>query len=138
MIIADTNVVSEFMKSEPEERVLTWARSVAPGDLAISVITVEEIERGLGRLPIGRRRTDLARRWRGLLEAHAESIADYDFASASATARLTVDALNVGRPISLADAEIAGICLSLGAHLATRNVKDFAFIDELTIIDPFE
>ena len=41
-----------------------------------------------------------------------------------------------GRPISMADAQIAAICRSHGASLATRNVDDFENID-LKIINPW-
>jgi predicted nucleic acid-binding protein len=43
-----------------------------------------------------------------------------------------------GKPIALADAQIAGICLSRGATLATRNAKDFAAIDSLVLTNPFD
>jgi predicted nucleic acid-binding protein len=46
--IADTSVVSEFMQDAPDPVVMAWARAVAPADLTICVVTVEEIERGLG------------------------------------------------------------------------------------------
>lgn len=137
MIIADTNIVSEFMKDEPDAQVLSWARALAARDLTICVVTVEEIERGLGRLPKGRRK-DLERRWARLLDAFADTIATYDVAAARATARLLVEALDQGRPVPLADAQIAGICLSRGAQLATRNVKDFAQIGELNVVNPFD
>ena len=48
MIVADTDVVSEFMRERPDRSVEAWARGLGVGDLAISVITVEEIERGIG------------------------------------------------------------------------------------------
>lgn len=138
MIIADTNIVSEFMKDAPDARVLSWAQALEVTDLTICVVTVEEVERGLGRLPKGRRRKDLERRWASLLDAFADTIATYDVAAARATARVLVEALDQGRPVPLADAQIAGICLSRGARLATRNVKDFARISELDVIDPFD
>lgn len=137
MIIADTNIVSEFMKDEPDAQVLSWARALAARDLTICVVTVEEIERGLGRLPKGSRK-DAERRWARLLDAFADTIATYDVAAARATARLLVEALDQGRPVPLADAQIAGICLSRGAQLATRNVKDFAQIGELNVVNPFD
>ena len=62
MIVADTNVVSEFMKDSPDRAVLAWAQGLGPADLTVCVVTVEEIERGLGRLPAGRRRRDLEQR----------------------------------------------------------------------------
>ena len=138
MIIADTNVVSEFMKDSPHHGVLAWTHSLGPADLTISVVTVEEIERGLGRLPAGRRRNDLEQRWRHLLDAYADNIVVYDVNAAQATARVLVDALDSGHPVSLADAQIAGICLALGAELATRNTKDFEQVPGLKLTNPFD
>lgn len=138
MIIADTNVVSEIMKEAPSASVLAWALTLEPGDLTISVVTVEEIDRGLGRLPKGRRRKDLERRWDTLLNAFADTIATYDLAAARATAHILVEGMNEGRPMSLADAQIAGICIAHAASLATRNVKDFAGVADLIVINPFD
>lgn len=138
MIIADTNIVSEFMKDTPDPDVLAWAQTLDTADLTISVVTVEEIDRGLGRLPEGRRRKDSERRWAGLLDAFADTIATYDLAAARATARILIDGLDHGRPMSLADAQIAGICLAQRGTLATRNVKDFDQVSDLTLINPFD
>jgi len=41
-----------------------------------------------------------------------------------------------GRPVTMADAMIAGIALSRGAALATRNVRDFDGCG-VTLIDPW-
>ena len=138
MIIADTNIVSEFMKDTPHQSVLAWAQSLGAADLTISVVTVEEIDRGLGRLPKGRRRKDLERRWTNLLDAFADTIVTYDVPAARATARLLVSGMDQGRPMALADAQIAGICVAHAATLATRNIKDFAQVGDLTLINPFE
>lgn len=138
MIIADTNVVSEFMRDAPDPAVLAWAQNVAPSDLTICVVTVEEIERGLGRLPRGRRRRNLERRWHKLMEDFADAIAVYTLAAAQETAKLLVSAEAAGRPMSLADAQIAGICLAGGFELATRNVGDFANCASLAIVNPFQ
>lgn len=138
MIIADTNVVSESMRDAPDPMVLAWAEGIAPADLTICVVTVEEIERGLGRLPAGRRRRELEKRWRQLVDTFVESIAIYDVPAARETAALLVAAQASGRPMSLADAQIAGICLAGGYELATSNVSDFAHTTGLTIINPFD
>lgn len=138
MIIADTNVVSEFMKDTPDQAVLVWAQNIDPSDLAICVVTVEEIERGLGRLPRGRRRRDLEQRWHRLVDTFAETVAVYDLPAARATASVLVAAEGSGRPMSLADAQIAGICLAGGYDLATRNVADFSNTKGLTVVNPFE
>lgn len=66
------------------------------------------------------------------------TIATYDVPAARTTARLLVDALDHGRPMSLADAQIAGTCLAHAATLATRNIKDFAHVSDLTLVNPFD
>ncbi len=137
MIIADTNIVSEFMRDEPNPDVLAWAQGLGPTEVTICVVTVEEIERGLGGLPAGRRRIALEQRWQQLLAQFAETIALYDVPAARATARLLVEATQHGHPMSLADAQIAGICLARGDRLATRNTKDFGHIRELSMANPF-
>jgi len=138
VIVADTNVVSEFMKDQPEPTVLSWAQGVPATGLIICVVTVEEIERGLGRLPGGKRRQGLERQWHEILDAFSESIAIYDVAAARATARVLVEAEASGHPMGLADAQIAGICVSGGWALATRNVRDFDYVSDLSLINPFK
>jgi hypothetical protein len=138
VIIADTNVVSEFMRDAPDPGVLAWAQTLAPTDLTICVVTVEEIERGLGLLPEGRRRRDLEARWRDLVDAFADAVVVYDLPAARETAAILVTAQAAGRPMSLADAQIAGICMAGGNELATRNVDDFSPVSGLALINPFD
>lgn len=137
MIVADTDVVSELMREAPDDHVLSWARTQAAGELVVTVVTVEEIERGLGRLPAGRRRRDLERRWGALVEAFSDGILAYDVAAARLTARILVERAAAGAPMDRADAQIAGICLSRECSLATRNVRDVTGIPGLDVIDPF-
>ena len=137
MIVADTNVVSEFMRDEPDSAVLSWASSLGPSDLTICVVTVEEIERGIRRLPTGKRRHQLEQRWQRLVAAFHEAIVVYDVEAAEATAAVLVSAEAAGRPMSLADAQIAGICMAGGHQLATRNVRDFEAIVDLRLLNPF-
>ena len=40
--------------------------------------------------------------------------------------------------MSLADAQIAGVCLAHAATRATRNTEDFAHMSDLTAINPFD
>lgn len=139
MIIADTNVVSEFMKDVPDPTVLTWAEGIDSASLGITVVTVEEIERGLGQLPQGRRRQDLERRWAELLAGFADAaLVVYDLPAARHTARVLLTARAMGRPMSLADAQIAGMCLAGGHTLANQDICGFAGADDLTLHNPFE
>jgi predicted nucleic acid-binding protein len=138
VIIAATNVVSEFMKDTPDPAVLAWAQDFGSADLTICVVTVQEIEHGLGRLPVGRRRHDLEQRWTQLLETFADAIMIYDLPAARHTAAIVLAAQAAGRPMGLADAQIAGICVAGNHTLATRNISDFANTNGLALTNPFE
>ena len=137
MIVADTNIVSELMRDDPDPAVVTWASNIDAASLTITVVTVTEIEYGLARLPEGRRRRDLTSRWRQVLESYSDRLLTYDVDTARAAAEVMAERDRSGHPISLPDAQIAGICRSQGCSLATRNTKDFAGVG-LDLCDPFD
>lgn len=138
MIVLDTNVLSEFMRVEPETRVLAWVDALPAMDLAVSAVTVAEILHGIARLPAGKRKQKL--------EAHAMAMFEEDFAgrilpfdahAAVEYATLVAECEAKGRTASMADAQIAAICRTHGAPIATRNVKDFEFFG-IEVINPWE
>jgi len=137
VIIADTDIVSELMRPDPAKSVLTWAAGIGPGQLAITVVTITEIEYGLARLPEGRRRSDLVTKWRQVLNAYPDKLLTYGVQAASEAAGILAERDRTGRPMSLADAQIAGICRVCSASLATHNTKDFIGLG-LDLIDPFQ
>ncbi|MDJ0573836.1 MAG: PIN domain-containing protein [Xenococcaceae cyanobacterium MO_234.B1] len=72
MIVIDTNVLSELMKSQPDQSVLRWIATQKATNLFITALTQAEILYGLELLPEGKRRT-------ALIQA-AHSMFDFDFA----------------------------------------------------------
>ncbi len=137
MIVLDTNVLSEFMRVEPEARVLAWVDAQPSVDLAVSAVTVAEILHGIARLPSGKRKQKL--------EAHAMAMFEEDFAgrilpfdahAAVEYATLVAGAEANGCAVSMADAQIAATCRSHGAAIATRNVRDFE-VSGVEVIDPW-
>ena len=126
MTILDTNVISELMKAAPAPAVLAWMSLRPPDDLFISTITMAEILFGIELLPKGKRRDGLfreaevtfARDFAGRILAFDEGAASM-FGSIVATRRIQ------GRPIGIADGQIAAIARANGATLATRNMEDF-------------
>lgn len=58
--LVDTNVVSEFIKPQPDSRVIRWLEAADPESLFTSVITFGEIRLGIEDLPVG----NAARCWR--------------------------------------------------------------------------
>jgi predicted nucleic acid-binding protein len=66
VIVLDTNVVSELMRPQPDQRVLAWANSLDPESAAITAMSEAEILHGLARLPDGRRKQALRQSWGAL------------------------------------------------------------------------
>ena len=135
--LLDTNVVSELRKSErrADPRVRSWIASRASSDLHLSVITILEIEVGIGL--VGRRDRVHARRLQGwlddqLLAAFAGRILPIDIPVARRAARLQVP-----DPRPERDALIAAPAAVHGLTLVTRNVKNFEVLD-VAIVDPWE
>ena len=138
MIVLDTNVLSEFMRIEPETRVLAWVDAQPAMDLAISAITVAEILHGIARLPSGKRKQNLQANAMAMFEEDfAGRILPFDAHAAVEYASLVADCEAKGWAVSMADAQIAAICRAHGAAIATRNVKDFRF-SGVEVMNPWE
>jgi len=60
MILLDTNVVSELMKSAPEPAVMGWVNTRPAATVFLSAITQAEILYGIALVPEGKRREGLA------------------------------------------------------------------------------
>ena len=127
MIVLDTNVVSELVRPTPERAVLIWLDRQPRHRLAITAVTAAELLCGVARLPVGNRRARLGEEIGAVVQDDfADRVLPFDLAAAEHFAELVADREQAGRVIPRADAQIAAICRSTGARLATRNVKDFA------------
>lgn len=137
MIILDTNVLSELMKARPDTNVSTWVAGKPAVSLFTTTITEAEILYGLALLPAGQRRTGLEQAARALFaEDLGTRIIPFDSTAASEFAALASYRRQLGRPISMADGQIAAIARSRGASLATRDTGDFENCG-IDIVDPW-
>ncbi len=64
-------------------------------------------------------------------------ILSFDQTAAVSFAEIASQRRRTGQPISQADAQIAAICLSHNATLATRNIEDFINCN-IAIINPWD
>src|SRR6266705_1766170 len=131
MIIVDTNVLFEEMKTVPAASVLAWFRRQSAVDLFTTAVCQAEILVGLAMLPDGRRKLYLDATARSVLGLFVGRIVPFDSAAASAYAYAEIVAARqrTGRPINDFDAQIAAIARSRDMALATRNGSDFEGID---------
>ena len=138
MIILDTNVISELARTDPEPNVVNWLDSLPAAEVAITAVTAAELLYGVVRLSDGRRRDSLAETIDALIrEEFLDRIEPFDVRAAEQYATIVVGREKKGRPISMADAQIAAICRARSTALATRNTSDFTDTG-IDLINPWE
>jgi len=137
MIVLDTNVVSELMRALPAPAVLAWLQQTSSTGLFTTAVTVAEIRYGIARLPQGGRRETLHQAANEIFAAFPRQVLSFDLAAATAYADVVAGRERDGNPISGFDAQIAAICRSQAATLATRNTEDFTRTG-IAIIDPWQ
>ena len=138
MIILDTNVISELSRHVPDPGVLAWLDSLEISEVATTAITAAELRYGVARLPEGHRKRELTVMIRGILsEDFYGRILPFDERASARYADIVTGREKIGRPVGVADAQIAAICRDLGATLATRNTSDFEETG-IELIDPWK
>lgn len=124
MIALDTNVVSELAKPTPDPTVVAWVD--VQTDLAIAATALAELRFGVARLPVSKRKTSLSDAIdQFVTDDLAGLVLAFDSACADAYGLIVAARERAGRPIGLADAQIAATCAVHTAVLATRNTQDF-------------
>ncbi|TFD51063.1 type II toxin-antitoxin system VapC family toxin [Cryobacterium sp. Hh7] len=124
MIVLDTNVVSEPLRSSPHPVVLACLDRVSV-DVALTSVSVGEILTGVRFLPDGHRRDDLMAAIERTLASYSDQVLPYDETAARFYALMQESRRASGHPLSVEDGMIAAICRSKGVTLATKNIKDF-------------
>ncbi len=137
MIIADTNVISELMKADPSPVVVAWVAEHASEEFRTTAVTLAEVLYGIERLPTGDRKATLRQTAADVFGRFAEDILPFDAAAATAYSEIVAQRDRQGAPIGGYDAQIAAICRTRGARLATRNTKDFEGTG-VALINPWE
>lgn len=128
--LADTNVVSEFVKKNPNPQVMQWTETVTL--LAISVVTIEEAHFGLAWRPDTRKLelfNAIAQRM------HAVYPVTESIARRAGVLRGQFQAQGIAR--SAPDMLIAATAQEHQLIIATRNVRDFLG-SGVQVVNPFE
>jgi len=113
-----------------------WVNAQAPGELYTTAVTVAEIRDGLERLPDGRRKESLLATATEVFAAFSEFVQPFDANAAVWYATIVARRDRLGLSIDGFDAQVAAICRTRGAALATRNAKDFRETG-IDVIDPW-
>jgi predicted nucleic acid-binding protein len=131
LFLFDTNAVSDYMRGEP--RIAAQLAALPPSDQAIICSIVRgEILWGIGRLPPGRRRSDLEQA--AAIALPALQCFAVPESAGDQYSRIKLASQSAGFTLDENDMWIAATTLALGATIVTRD-KDFSRIVGLTIQD---
>jgi len=124
--LLDTNVVSEWLKPQPNQGVIDWLAQADEDRVFLSVVTITEMRYGVERMSMGKRRRRLDQ-WLSdeLPLRFEERILPVDSMVADACGKLMARSESLGRPIEARDAFIAATAEVYALTLVTRNASDF-------------
>lgn len=131
--LLDTDALSEPIRPRPERRFMMKMERHA-SSLAISSVTWHEANFGVQRLPAGRRRQELERYLRDVIEA-CIPVLPYDRAAAAWHAGERARLEGAGHAPPFADGQNAAVAATRGLILVTRNVADYAPFEGVTVED---
>ena len=136
MIVLDTNVLSEPLRSRPDGIVAEWLDRHDPETLFLTSVTVAEALFGVELMPEGRRRDQLREATEAIIAVFGERVLDFDRSAATEYATRVASCRRTGIPVSVADGQIGAIAAAHGFAVATRDVEPFAALG-LDVIDPW-
>ncbi len=126
LILLDTSVVSELMRSAPEPDVEAWVRGQPPGNLCFSSASEAEFRYGAATLPAGRRCERLFADIEAMLRrAFGKGGLPFDRQAAGFYGDVAAMRRSAGRLPDPVGCLIAAIARSRGLAVATQNVVDF-------------
>jgi predicted nucleic acid-binding protein len=100
-------------------------------------VTIAELLFGIGALPDGRRKMNLAAALNGVLALFEGRILPFDTNAAHHYAELAVKARNAGKGFPTPDGYIAAIAVRHGFAVATRDASAFEAAG-VAVIDPWK
>ena len=135
--LLDTCLVSELVAKQPNPNAIQWFKSQSPKTLYLSVITMGEIARGVGKLVPSKRKDNL-QRWldEELPNQFSERILGIDTQTMRIWGDLVGRLEQKGRPLPVMDSLIAATAFQHSLSLVTRNESDFAGTT-VTIVNPW-
>ena len=138
MIVLDTNVVSELMRTSPAPAVEAWIAQHPVENLFFSAIGESELCQGVEIIPTGRRRGTLVSEIETMLQAAFDNrILPFDSRAARVYAVIAAKRCSAGRAVTPANCQIAAIARAHGMAVATRNVRDFADMG-ISVYNPWD
>jgi toxin FitB len=125
VIVLDTNVVSEPLKSQPSLKIMEWLDRQAAETLFITAVSRAELRFGVLKLPDGKRKNALAAQIDRVLKLFEDRMLSFDAAAADQLAIIAVRCEKAGKRAVAPDAYIAACAAAHDFTVATRNMSHF-------------
>lgn len=130
MLVLDSNTISYYFRGDPH--VVPRFQAVRPADLGVPAIVEYELRYGLLRLP----QEAAAPRLEALAQLlRPMQMLPFDAECAAHAARIRATLEAAGSPIGPHDMLIAATALRHQASLVTRNVREFARVTGLHVLN---
>jgi toxin FitB len=136
-VLLDTCILAEVRKPDGDVLVKAAVSGVPDEGLFLSVLTIGEINKGIGLLATGNKKLGLMSWLNGLLASFTDRILSVDCDTARLWGEITARAQNKGIVIPAIDALIAATALQHGMHVMTRNTRHFEATGAM-VIDPWK
>jgi toxin FitB len=136
--LLDTNVVSEWVKPQPNPHVVAWLKDVDEDQVFLSVASLAEIRRGVELMPSGKRR-NLLDSWltRDLPARFEGRVLDINGRIAEVWGIIMAHGQKAGLNVDILDAFFAATAEVHRLTLVTRNVQDFLKLG-IPLLNPWE
>lgn len=135
--LLDTNVISEIIRPRPDPRVELFFESTDEELLALSVLTIGEIRKGIATVRDPARKTMFERWLTGnLMIRFAGRILPIDEAVGALWGQVTGLLANQGVQVPVIDGLLASTALHHNLTLVTRNTRDVAPTG-VAVLDPW-
>ncbi|NOQ37142.1 MAG: PIN domain-containing protein [Methylococcaceae bacterium] len=136
--LLDTCVVSELIKPKSDTKVISWIEQTKEQQLYLSVLTLGEIEKGIAKLPLSSRKSNL-KTWleQDLMLRFENRILNLTPKIARYWGSLQGELEKQGKAMAIVDGLIATTALTHNFTLVTRNVKDVER-SGVSILNPWE
>ena len=123
--LLDTCVISELVKSEPNDSVVKWIRTVPDSGFYLSVITIGELYKWIEKLGQSKRKKSLSY-WieSNLLKRFENRILPIDLLVMQTWAKIEASAEASSRIMPAIDSLIAATAMAHDLSVVTRNIKD--------------
>jgi len=123
--LLDTCFVSELIKARSDKNVIDWIEALEEERLFLSVLTLGEIEKGIAKLPLSLRKSNL-KTWleQDLVLRFENRILNITPEITRCWGDLQGELEKQGKPMPIVDGLIATTALVHDLILVTRNVSD--------------